>query len=305
MPLFSTSKSRLATALKLGGLLAIPLGSSAALYFLQERLIFNPTRTPAVSRPAGPGHRRRAITLRMRDGIRLRGWWYRPTRSNPESAPAVIYCGGRSEEVSWLTDLSSTFAGAHVLAVNYRGYGSSEGQPSEQALFSDALELYDWLASQPGVDPHRIALVGRSLGTGVAAYVAARRQVAATVLITPYDSVLELARRRFPLSPVRYLLRHTFESITFAGATRTPVLFLMAEHDDVVPHQHTLKLIDAWAGDKEVVHIAGTDHYDIVSNPRSWRAVRRFLLTRMKPQRAVPSPVEGTDQPANASTPVT
>ncbi len=292
MRLFSQTKnSWLATALKLGGLLAVPLTSTAALYFFQDRLVFNPTRTPAVTRPVGPGHRRRAVTLRMRDGVRLRGWWYRPSRSNPVSGPAVIYFGGRSEEVSWLSEISGTFAGANVLAVNYRGYGSSEGQPSENALFSDALELCDWLAAQAGVDPDRIALVGRSLGTGIAAFVAARRQIAAAVLITPYDSVLEIARRRFPLSPVRLLLRHTFASVTYAVATKTPVLVLMAERDDVVPHRHTLKLIDAWAGEKQVVHIPGTDHFDILSSARSWRAVRKFLRRRLAPAPlALPSP---------------
>ena len=294
MPLFAgPSSSRLVRALKLGGLLAIPLGSTAALYLLQDRLVFNPTRTPAVTRPVGKDHRRRAVTLRMQDGTRLRGWWYRPSRQGPSTTPAVLYFGGRSEEVSWLTDISSHFAGAHVLAINYRGYGSSEGQPSERALFSDALELYDWLASQPNVDPHRIALVGRSLGTGVAAYVAARRQVAAAVLITPYDSILEIARRRFPLSPVRFLLRHSFASVTYAGVTRTPVLVLMAERDEVVPHQHTLKLIEAWAGEKQVVHIPNSDHFDILQNVRSWRAVRKFLLRRLRPPKQTrPSAVQ-------------
>lgn len=273
--------SRLAAALKIGGFLALPVGGTALLYFLQDRLIFNPIRTPAVTRPAGPDHRKRALTLRMRDGTRIRGWWHRPEQQNSRPAPAVLYFGGRSEEVSWLTDISSSFAGAHVLAVNYRGYGDSEGRPSEAALFSDALELYDWVVSRLGVDTSRVAVVGRSLGTGVAAFVAARRSVAAAVLITPYDSVIEIARRRFPWSPVRLLLRHRFDSVGFARTTRTPVLVLMAEHDDVVPHEHTFKLIDAWAGEKQVVHIPGSDHCDIQLNAQSWRAVRKFLRDRL------------------------
>lgn len=280
----STAKpiSRLAAALKIGGFLTIPLGGTAILYFLQDRLVFNPARTPAVTRAAGPNHRKRAVTLRMRDGIRVRGWWHRPQPGNQAAAPAVLYFGGRSEEVSWLTEVSSSFAGAHVLAINYRGYGSSEGRPSEASLFSDALELYDWLVSQPGVDPTRVAVVGRSLGTGVAAYLAARRTVAAAVLITPYDSIMEIARRRFPWSPVRLLLRHRFDSLGLASAMQTPALVLMAEHDDVVPHEHTLRLIDAWAGEKQVVHIPGSDHFDIQLNAQSWRAVRKFLRAKLE-----------------------
>ena len=115
----------------------------------------------------------------------------------------------------------------------------------------------------------------------MAAFVAARRSVAAAVLITPYDSILAIARRRFPWSPVRFLLRHHFDSVGFAGSTRTPVLVLMAERDHVVPHEHSLRLIDAWAGEKQVVHIPGSDHFDIQLNAHSWRAVRKFLRSRL------------------------
>jgi dienelactone hydrolase len=146
---------------------------------------------------------------------------------------------------------------------------------------SDTLDLYDWLASQPGVDPSRLAVIGRSLGTGLAAFLVAHRQVAAVVLITPYDSILEIARQRFPFAPVRLLLRHRFESVRFARAARAPVLVLIAERDSVIPHEHTYRLIDAWAGDKYVVRILGSDHSDIQLNPQSWRAVQEFLCSRV------------------------
>ncbi len=273
--------NRVGVALKILGSLALPVGGTALLYFLQDRLVFNPARTPSGTRLVAPTHRRRAVTLRMRDGIRLRGWWHRPERDSAASAPAIVYFGGRNEEISWLTGVLSYFDGAHLLTVNYRGYGISEGRASETALSSDALELYDWLGSQPGVDSSRIAVVGRSLGTGVAAFLAAHRQVCAAVLITPYDSILEIARRRFPFAPVGLLLRYRFESVRFAAAARAPVLVLIAERDTVVPHEHTYRLIDAWGGDKRLVHIPGSDHSDIQLNPKSWSAVREFLHTRL------------------------
>jgi uncharacterized protein len=279
--LFAAAPNRLAFFLKIAGSFMLPVGATALLYLLQDRLVFNPACTPSTGRALGSSHRKRAVVLRMRDGTHLRGWWYRPQSATPGTAPAVIYFGGRNEEVSWVTDVSSYVRGAHLLAVNYRGYGASEGRPSEAALLSDALELYDWLTSQSGVDPSRLAVIGRSLGTGLAAFLVARRQVAAVVLITPYDSILEIARRRFPLAPVRLLLRHRFESVRFARAARTPVLVLMAERDSVVPHEHTYRLIDAWAGDKYVVRISGSDHSDIQLSPQSWQAVHRFLRSRI------------------------
>jgi len=96
--------------------------------------------------------------------------------------------------------------------VNYRGYGASEGSPSERALFADALLVLDALRERPDVDPARVALVGRSLGSGVATYVAANRPVAGVALVSPYDSVTALARRQFPWLPIELLLRHPFDS---------------------------------------------------------------------------------------------
>ena len=286
--------NRLRTALKVAGPLALPVAGFGLLYFLQDRLVFNPAREPSIGLTATPSHRKRAVVLPMRDGTRLRGWWYRPERDCAALAAGVIYFGGRNEEVSWVSGVLSYFEGTHLLAVNYRGYGASEGRASETALCADALELYDWLKSRPGVDPVRMAVVGRSLGTGVAAFVAAHRQLAAAVLITPYDSILEVARRRFPFAPLRFLLRYPFESVRFARAARAPLLALMSERDCVVPHANTYRLLEAWQGDKQSLCIAGSDHSDVQLNPQSWRAVREFLDRHLAPSdaRRTPRPLD-------------
>jgi hypothetical protein len=112
--------NRLAVALKIAGSLALPVGATALLYLLQDRLVFNPARTPPTTGSLALSHKKRAVTLHMRDGTRLRGWWHRPSNSSGP-APGVIYFGGRNEEVSWVTAVSSCLGGAHLLAVNYRG----------------------------------------------------------------------------------------------------------------------------------------------------------------------------------------
>ena len=146
-----------------GGWLIAPLGGMALLYLLQDKLVFNPVNTPASLYRASGGHRGRAVTLSMHHGNRLRGWWLRPHRKTPTLAPAL--------------------RGVHSLFLNYRGYGGSQGRPSERAVLADALTLYDWISSQPGVDPLRVGLIGRSLGSGIAAYVASERPAAAVVLV--------------------------------------------------------------------------------------------------------------------------
>jgi len=97
------------------------------------------------------------------------------------------------------------------------------------------------------------------------------------VLVTPYDSVAEIARHRFPYCATQYLLKHRFNAIEFARRARAPALILLAEFDTVIPEHHALRLIDAWAGQKEVILIQNTNHSDIQEHLHSWQAIADFL----------------------------
>src|SRR5258708_2882025 len=103
-----------------------------------------------------------------------------------------------------------------VLLVNYRGYGSSGGRPSESHLVSDALEIFDWAAARADLDRDRIAVHGRSLGTGVAVQVAAAKPVRCVVLTSPFTSALDVAKEIYPSLPVSILMRHVFVSLPHA-----------------------------------------------------------------------------------------
>src|SRR5882757_4393878 len=117
------------------------LGLTAAVAANQSRLLFNPRTKREVHKPSSSGHRTRALTLRAKDGTRLSGWLMTPAVPGPH--PAVLYFGGRSEEVSWIArDAGRLFPGMAVLAVNYRGYGDSHGAPAEQSLIEDGGMLF-------------------------------------------------------------------------------------------------------------------------------------------------------------------
>ena len=214
------------------------IGLTGAIAASQRRLVFNPTAKREVDKPRSSGHRTRPVVLRAADGTKLSGWLMTPQVVGPH--PAVLYFGGRSEEVSWVArDAGKLFPGMAVLAINYRGYGASHGEPAEQLMVDDGRLLFDWLAERHHVDPKRVAVVGRSLGSGVAVQVALERPVHSLVLITPYDSILALAKRRFRAVPVEYVLRHRFESVKYAPQLTAPTYVLRAASDDVVPHSHT------------------------------------------------------------------
>jgi uncharacterized protein len=122
------------------------LGLLAAITARQQDLVFNPIRIREVERPRSAAHRTRSVVLRGTDGTRLCGWLLTP--KSPGIHPAVIYFGGRSEEVSWVVrDAGIMFPGMAVLVMNYRGYGDSHGIPSERQMIEDGQVLCDWMAS--------------------------------------------------------------------------------------------------------------------------------------------------------------
>src|SRR5437762_13370585 len=150
----------------------IALGIPAAAWLAQERLIFFPQ---PVTSPADLPARASALEVIAVDGTHLRGWIVQGTAT---PAPAVIYFGGNAEEISWTLSDGRWPPEWTIVGVNYRGYGTSEGKPGETELTADALAIYDAVARREDIDPRRIVVFGRSLGSGVAAQLAAERPVA-------------------------------------------------------------------------------------------------------------------------------
>lgn len=183
------------------------------------------------------------------------------TITNPGKDKALLYWGGNGEAVA---------AGADVFAeelpeyttylVDYRGYGRSSGTPTQEGILGDALALYDTVQSK-----HRsISLFGRSLGTGVASYVAAKRKTDKLALITPYDSILSVAKDRYPIFPLSLLVKDTYDSVSLAPQIRAQTIILIAEHDTVVPKEHAYRLAEAFDATRVEIHeIPGSHHNDI------------------------------------------
>lgn len=178
---------------------------------------------------------------------------------------ALIYFGGNAEDVAYsLPALATAFPDHSVYLMHYRGYGGSSGSPSEVALFADALALFDLIHATHA----QVTVVGRSLGSGVATYLASQRPVERVVLVTPYDSMQELAARYFPYLPVRWLLRDKFESWKYATRIAVPTLIVAAEHDEVIPRANTEALLGGFrAGVATLKVVAGVGHNSISDSP--------------------------------------
>jgi uncharacterized protein len=180
----------------------------------------------------------------------------------PHNGPnALIYFGGNAEDVSLrLPSFSTAFPNHALYLLHYRGYGGSSGKPSEAALFSDAIALFDKVLTEH----QNIMVVGRSLGSGVAVYLASQRPVSRLVLVTPYDSIQKLAAQQLPYFPVRWLLVDKFESWKYAKSVNVPTLIIAAEHDEVIPKASTESLLAHFrTGVASINVVSGTNHNTI------------------------------------------
>jgi uncharacterized protein len=253
---------------------ALALGVRAWAWFTQESMLFFPQ--PVASTAHLPP-RAAPLEVVAADGTHLRGWVVKGTAA---PAPTVIYFGGNAEEVSWTISDARWPRDWTIVGVNYRGYGTSEGKPGEPALTADALAIYDAVAKRDGVDPRRIVVFGRSLGTAIATHLAAERPVAGAILVSPYDSMTAIGRLHYPWLPVSLLLRHRFDAVPDAKRDTMPMLAIVGGADSIIPAERSRALFDAWAGPKIWRLVPGAGHNDLGRDDAFWQAVAGFLAQR-------------------------
>jgi pimeloyl-ACP methyl ester carboxylesterase len=244
----------------------------ALLYWRQDNLIFFPRPNDALLLQKQQANR---VEIRA-SGAVLEGWWVE--NLNAASQAVILYFGGNGEDVLYTATTAPLFDARRMLVVNYRGYGRSAGKPSQKALYDDALAIYEY-AIGSGVRAEQIVVMGRSLGSGMAAMLAGSRPVGAAILITPYDSVAAVAARHYSFFPVRLLLRHPFPSLGWAKQAKAPALIIAGERDTLIPPLHAQRLYDAWAGTKQIHVLAGSGHGDIELHPDYYRLINEFLGT--------------------------
>jgi fermentation-respiration switch protein FrsA (DUF1100 family) len=248
---------------------------AGVVWLAQDNLVFHPM--PAAATPvAASGWNVDEVTLDAADGTKLAGVLLRPHA--PARAPLVIYFGGNAEEVTaHASEVPALYGERAALLMNYRGYGASAGRPSEAALVADAARIFDWAAGREDIDASRIAIHGRSLGTGVAVQLAAARNPRCVVLTTPFASALDVAREAYPWLPVAAMLRHPFDSGSRAPAIKVPLLVVSATDDTVIAPRHAEKLASLWGGSVERLSIEGFGHNDLDLHPRYAQTIRAFI----------------------------
>ena len=246
-----------------GAVLVVYVAVCALLYLQQRRLIYYPqfTRVNAAQTD---------FALARRDVV-LRGWVVNPGRRD-----ALLYFGGNAESVEGNREAFTSALPTHtVYLVAYRGYGASDGEPTETHLLADALALHDDIAKRHAGG--HVAVAGRSLGSGMATFVAAERRVPTLVLVTPFDSLAAVAQAHYPMFPVGLLLRDRYDSAARLPRHQGRLLVLRAGQDQVVPPARTDRLLKALGRPAQVVEFPAAGHDDLSLDPAYWSAIGDFL----------------------------
>lgn len=229
------------------------------LYLVQERLLFvtGPPGRELVASPQAIGLRYEDVWLTSDDGVRLHGW-YLPAG---DARATLLFLHGNAGNISHRLDSLRLFnrLGLSVLILDYRGYGRSDGAPSEEGLLRDARAAWDHLVDARGETPDRIVVFGRSMGAAVAAALAAQRQPGALILESGFTSVPDLAAELYWWAPVRWLARLRFPTRDALAAVRAPVLIVHSVDDDIVPFGHGEALYAAANEPKAMLRMRG-DH---------------------------------------------
>ena len=233
----------------------------AVLFFYQRKLIYFPT--------AEIPHDYEQQQL-IHDNITLE-----VIVLNQGQKEAIIYFGGNAESVVYSAEnFLDTFPRQTVYLLNYRGYGGSSGQPSEKGFFADALFLFDKVLEKQTT----ISVIGRSLGSGVATYLASKRPVKKMALISPFDSITRVAQNNFMIFPMFLMLLDKYDSISRVKDIKAETFVLIAEHDEVIPRIHSQRLIDKFAAEQITVKIiADSRHNDISDKVEYYQLLKDFF----------------------------
>jgi uncharacterized protein len=247
----------------------------AALVLGENRFIYFPDRTLTTT-PADAGIDHRDIRFETDDGVRLHGWWV-PGR---EGEVTVLWFHGNGGNLSnrvSLLELLHHDLGVDVFMFDYRGYGASEGRPTEDGLYADARAALEAAAAEADVRPEELVLVGQSLGAAVAVELATDQRVRGVVLEAAFTSIPDMARHHYSFLPVWPLLRTDFDSESRVAQIDAPLLMLHGQNDDIVPIAMGRRVFAAALEPKEFNEVAGAGHNDVYLADDYITTLRDFL----------------------------
>lgn len=244
---------------------------------LARLLLFQPSGGALGEPPVLAGIPGRDVSLTTTDGVSIHGWWY-----DRSPSPAVLLLHGNAGNISNRTPLALGLLqeGLSVFLLEYRGYGASEGRPTEEGLLRDAQAGYEFLRAQEGVTGKAVVF-GRSMGGAVAAGLATSRDVGAVILESSFTSLEAMGRALYPFLPgiLFRRLRGRFSTLERVRELRVPLLVIHGTRDGIVPHRMGRELRQAGGQETRWLSVEEAGHNDVfqVGGPHYFRTIGEFV----------------------------
>jgi fermentation-respiration switch protein FrsA (DUF1100 family) len=227
---------------------------AAVLYIKQPKLLYRPAKELSGT-PAEIGLDFEDVVFKSADGLDLNGW-YVPAKS---SKLTLLFCHGNGGNIGHRLDSINIFhnLGLSCFIFDYRGYGNSQGKPSEEGTYADAAAAYKWLSEEKKTAADDIIIFGRSLGGAIAAQLAGGLKARALVVESAFTSYVDIAKEYYPYMPVRWFARFSYNTIDYIRDVYCPVMLIYSRNDEIVPYKFGLELYDAANEPKEFIEIFG------------------------------------------------
>ena len=229
----------------------------------EKRFVFFPE--PEVnSNPADVGLKYEDVCFTAPDGLKLHGWFLPAPHDTlgPEPQTWLWFHGNGGNVGTRVAQLERAhhLLGVHQFIFDYRGYGRSEGKPSERGTYLDARAALQHLHERPDVDPDRVVYFGHSLGAAVAIELAVQHPPAGLALIAPFSSIRDMARLALPVPMAGWMVRNHYNSVDLISRVHAPLVILHGELDEIVPHSQGVKLFESANHPKQLVTMPDAAH---------------------------------------------
>jgi len=225
------------------------------LYIMQPRFLYSPLRK-IIYTPAELELEYEDVIFTSRDGLKLTGWYIPVTGSEF----TILFCHANGGNMMHRLDSINIFykLGLSCFIFDYRGYGNSQGIPSEEGTYLDAGAAYKWLTEEKRIPPEKVIIFGRSLGGSIAAQLAGSVTACALIVESAFTSYVDIGKKFYPYMPVRWCARFSYRTIDYIRDVHCPVMFIYSKNDEVVPFEFGLELYEAANKPKEFIEIFGS-----------------------------------------------
>ena len=243
-------------------------GLGVILYFMQPSFVYGPYREVPYN-PGDLGLAFEKIAFKTEDGLSLSGWYVPAVKARF----TMLFCHGNGGNMAHRLDSINIFneLGVNCFIFDYRGYGTSQGKPTEQGTYLDAAAAYKWLTEQKQIRPENIIIFGRSLGGSIAAQLASQVKARALIVESSFTSYVDIGKKFYPYMPVRLFARYSYKTIDYIRQVSVPVMIIHSRNDEVIPFEFGLKLYEAAGEPKQFVKIFGSHNDGFLHSGQIYR----------------------------------